>query len=192
MWLYSKIVLRKASWVISENNCLLLPFFVSFYLCEVWNTISMVFFFFFFFLRLTGSGDNNENVLDRRCNGGQTKTGPTGELAPCPGVCSNSCPLSQWCHPTISSSVVPLSPCPQSFPASGSFQMSQLFASGGQRIGISASASVLQMNTQDWSPLGWTGWISCSPRDSQEFALSFLYSPTLTSIHDYWKKHSLD
>ena len=75
-------------------------------------------------------------------------------------VYPNSCPLSQWCHPTISSSVVPFASCLQSFPASESFQMSQLFASGGQSIGISASTSVLPMDTQDWSPLGWTGWIS--------------------------------
>ena len=75
-------------------------------------------------------------------------------------VYSNSCPLSQWCHTTISSSVIPFSSCPQSFPASGSFQMSQFFATGGQSIGISASASVLPMNMQDWFPLGWTGWIS--------------------------------
>jgi len=79
---------------------------------------------------------------------------------PTPGVYPNSRPLSWWCHPTISSSVVPFSSCPQSFPASGSFQMSQLFASGGQSIGVSASTSLLPMNTQDWSPLGWTGWIS--------------------------------
>ena len=75
-------------------------------------------------------------------------------------VYSNSCPLSQWYHPTISSSVVPFFSCPQSFPASGSFPMSQLFTSGGQSIGASASASVLPMNIQDWFPLGWTGWIS--------------------------------
>ena len=80
--------------------------------------------------------------------------------SPTPGVYPNPCPLSRWCHPTISSSVVPFSSCPQSFPASGAFQMSQLFASGGQIIGVSASTSVLPMNTQDWSPLGWTGWIS--------------------------------
>ena len=79
--------------------------------------------------------------------------------SPTPGVHPNPCPLSQWCHPTISSSVVPFS-CPQSFPASGSFQMSQHFTSGGQSSGVSASTSVLPMNTQDWSPLGWTGWIS--------------------------------
>ena len=80
--------------------------------------------------------------------------------SPTPGVYSNSCPLSQWCHPTISSSVIPFSSCLQSFPASGSFQMSQFFAKGGQSIGVSASASVLPMNIQDWFPLGWTGWIS--------------------------------
>ena len=83
---------------------------------------------------------------------------------PCPsptsGVCSNSCPLSQWCHPTISSSVDPFSSCLQSFPASGSFQMSQFFTSGGQKTGVSASSSVLPMNIQEWFPLGWTGWIS--------------------------------
>ena len=80
--------------------------------------------------------------------------------APTPWVYSNSCPLSQWCHPTISSSVVPFSSHLQSFPASGSFQMSQFFPSGGQIIGVWASASVLPMNIQDWFPLWWTGWIS--------------------------------
>ena len=122
--------------------------------------------------------------------------------SPAPGVYSNSCPSSRWCHPAISSSAVPFSSCPQSFPASGSFPMSQLFPWGGQSIGVSASASVLSMNTQDWSPLGWTGWISLQSKglDSQESSptpqfksinssvLSFLYSPTLTSIHDHWKK----
>ena len=77
---------------------------------------------------------------------------------PCPSPTPGVYPLSRWCHPTILSSVVPFSSCPQSFPASGSFPMSQLFTSGGQSIGVSASTSVLPMNTQDWSPLGWTGW----------------------------------
>ena len=168
------------------------------------------------------------------------------------GAYSNSCPLSWWCHPTISSSVFPFFSHLQSFPASGSCQMSQFFASGGQSIGVSASTSVLPMNIQDWSPLGWTGWISLqskglsrvfssttfqkhqffrdqlsfgevngtplqyscleNPRDSRarwatiyEVAQSwtqlkwlsssnssFLYSPTLTSIHDYWENHSFD
>ena len=124
--------------------------------------------------------------------------------SPAPGVHPNPCPLSRWCHPTISSSVLPFSSCPQSFPASGSFPMSQLFAWGGQSMGVSASTSVLPMNIQDWSPLGWTGWISLQSKDSQESsptpqfksinssALSFLHSPTLISIHDYWKNHSLD
>ena len=124
--------------------------------------------------------------------------------SPTPGVHTNPCPLSRWCHPTISSSVVLFSSYPQSFPASGSYPMSQLFASGGQSIGVSASTSVLPMNTQNWSPLGWTGWISLQSKDSQESsptpqfksinssALSFLYSPIIKSILDYWKNHSLD
>ena len=124
--------------------------------------------------------------------------------SPTPRVYSNSCPLRQWCHPTISSSVISFSSCLQSFPTSGTFPRSQLFTSGGQSIGVSASASVLPMNTQDWSPLGWTGWISlqskglskASPKPQfksiNSLALSFLYSPTLTSIHDYWKNHSCD
>ena len=119
-------------------------------------------------------------------------------------ACSNSCPLSQWCHPTISSSVFPFSSRLQSFPASGSFPMSLFFTSGGQSIGVSASASVLPMNIQDWFPLGWLIRYPCSSRDSQESsptpqfksisssALSFLYSPTLMSIHDYWKNQSFD
>ena len=91
--------------------------------------------------------------------------------SPTPRVYSNSCPLSQWCHPTISSSVIPFSSRFQSFPASGSFQMSQFFTSGGQSIGVSASASVLPMNIQGWSPLGWTNWISLqSKRPSRVFS----------------------
>ena len=124
--------------------------------------------------------------------------------SPTPRVYSNSCPSSRWCHPAISSSVVPSSSCPQSHQASGSFPISQLFAWGGQGTGVSASASVLPMSTQDWSPLGWTGWISLQSRglsrvfsnttvQKHQFSvLSFLHSPTLTSIHDHWKNHSLD
>ena len=120
--------------------------------------------------------------------------------SPTPGVHWDSRPLSQWCHLTISSSVVPFSSCPQSFPASGSFQTSQLFASGGQSI--RALASVFPMNIHIL--YDWLVWSPCSPRDSQECsptpqfksinssALSFLHSPTLTSIHDYWKNHSFD
>ena len=85
--------------------------------------------------------------------------------SPIPGVYSNSCPSHMWCHPTISSSVIHFSSCLQCFPASGSFSKNQFFASGDQSIGISASASVLPMNIQDWFPLGWTDWIPCSPRE---------------------------
>ena len=116
--------------------------------------------------------------------------------SPTPGVHSDSRPSSPWCHPAISSSVVPFSSCPQSLPASESFPVSQLFTWGGQSTGVSALASFLPKNTQDWSP--------CSPRDSQEssptpqfksinsLALSFLHSPTLTSIRDHRKNHSLN
>ena len=96
-------------------------------------------------------------------------------LSPSAGPCSNSCPLSQWCHPTISSSVIPFSSCLQSFPASGSFLMSRLFTLGGQSIGGSASASALPMNIQDWFPLGLTGWSPCFPRDSQESFLTLQF-----------------
>ena len=98
-----------------------------------------------------------------------------------PGVHSDSRPLSQWCHPAISSSVVPFSSCPQSLPASGSFPISQLFAWGGQSIGVSASASVLPMNTQDWSPLGWTGWISL-----QSKGLSRVFFNTTVQKHQFF------
>ena len=101
--------------------------------------------------------------------------------SPTPGVYSNSCPLSWWCHPTISSSVVSSSSCPQSLPASGSFPMSQFFASGGQSIGVSASTSVLPMNTQDWSALWWTGWISL-----QSKGLSRVFSNTTVQKHQFF------
>ena len=101
--------------------------------------------------------------------------------SPTPGVCSNSCPLSQWCHPTLLSSVVPFSSCLQFFPASGSFQMSQFFTSGGQSIGVSASASVLPMNIQDWFPLELTGWISL-----QSKGLSRVFSNTTVQKHHFF------
>ena len=104
---------------------------------------------------------------------------------PCPsptlGVYSNSCPSSWWCHPAISSSVAPFSSCLQSLPASGSFPMSQLFSWGGQSTGVSASTSVLLMNTQDWSPLGWTGWISLQPK-----GLSRVFSNTTVQKHQFF------
>ena len=121
--------------------------------------------------------------------------------SPTPGVYSDSCPLNRWCHSPISSSVVPFSSCLQYFPASGSFLMSQFFASGGQSTGVSASTSVLPMNIQDWFSLGWTGWIALQSKElsrvlssttvqKDQFFGTQLYS--LTSIRDYWKNHSLD
>ena len=132
----------------------------------------------------------------------------TAHQAPCPSpaprVYPNLCPLSQWCHLTISSSAISFSSCPQSLSASESFPISQLFTSGGQSIGVSALTSVLPMNTQDWSPLGWTGWSSSQSKGlsrvfsnttvqkHQLFHAQLFYSPTLTSIPDYWENHSLD
>ena len=122
-------------------------------------------------------------------------------LSPTPRIHPNSCPSSQWYHPAISSSVIPVSSCPQSLPASESFPMSQLFTWGGQSIGVSALVSVLLKNIQDWSPLEWTGWISLqskglsrvfSSKSINSSVLSFVYSPTLTSIHNYLKNQSFD
>ena len=124
--------------------------------------------------------------------------------SPTPRVHLNSRPLSQWCHPAISSSVIPFSSCSQSLPTSESFPMSQLFAWGGQSTGVSALASFLPKKSQGWSPSEWTCWISLQSKGlSRVFsnttvqtinssALSLLHSPTLTSIHDHWKNHSLD
>ena len=133
---------------------------------------------------------------------------PQHARPPCPsptaGVYPNPCPLSRWCHLSISSSVVPFSSCLQSFPASGSFQVSQLFASGGQSTGVSASTSVMPMNTQGWFPLGLTSLISLQSKGLsrvfssntvqmyQFFDISLLYGPTFTSIHDYWENHRFD
>ena len=121
-----------------------------------------------------------------------------------PGVCSNSCLLSWWCHPTHLILCWPFS-CPQSFPASGAFPMSWLCASGGQCTGAPTSALVLPMNIQGWFPLGMTNLISLLPKGTlkslspapqfksiNSLVLSLLYSPTLTSLHDYWKNHSFD
>ena len=126
---------------------------------------------------------------------------------PCPSptsrAYSNSCPLIQWCHPTISSSVIPFS-CLQSFPASGSFPVSQFFTSGGQSIEVSASAWVLPMDIQDWFPLRWTGWISLqlkglsrifsntTVQKHQFFSAQLSYSPILIPLHDCWKNRSFD
>ena len=124
-----------------------------------------------------------------------------------PGVCSNLCPLCQWCHPNLSSSLTPFTSCPQSFPASGLFfffPVSQLFPSGGQSIGASTSASVLPMNIQDWSPLGWTGLFSLQSKGlsrvffqhhSSKVSIlqhSAFFIVQVTSVHDYRKNHSFD
>ena len=101
--------------------------------------------------------------------------------SPTPRVHPNPCPLIRWCHPTVSSSVILFSSCPQSFPALGSFQMNQPFTSGGQSIGVSASTSVLPLNIQDWSPLGWTGWISL-----QSKGLSRVFSSTTVQKHQFF------
>ena len=124
--------------------------------------------------------------------------------SPTPRVYSNSCPSSRWCHQSISSSVIPFSFCLQPFPASGSFPKSLFFASDGQSIGASASASLLPMNIQDWSLLGLTSCIflqskglsrvfsKTTGQKHQFFGAHFLYTPTVTSIHDYLKNHSFD
>ena len=122
--------------------------------------------------------------------------------SPTPGVHSDSCPSSRWCHPAISTSVVPFS-CPQSLPASESFPMSQLFTWGGQRPGVSALASVLPKKSQGWSPLEWTGWISLQFKglsrvfsntavQKHQFFGAQLSSQSNSHIHDHWKNHSLD
>ena len=123
------------------------------------------------FIRLVVSGSLRSHELQQ--------TRPPSP-SPTPGVHSNSCPFSRWCHPTISSSVVPFS-CLQYFPASGSFPMSQFFTSGGQNTGVSASTSVLPINTQDWSPWGWTGWISL-----QSKGLSRVFSNTTVQEHQFF------
>ena len=123
--------------------------------------------------------------------------------SPAPRTCSNSCSSSQWYHPTISSSVLPFSSCLQSSPASGSFPVSQFFVSGGQSIRVSASASVLPVNIQDWFPLELTYWIlqskglsrvffNTTVQKHQFFGAQLSFSPPLISIHDYWKNHSFD
>ena len=115
-------------------------------------------------------------------------------------VCPSACPLSQWCHPTFCHPLF----LPSIFPESGSFPVSQLFAPGGKSTVVSGSVSVLSMNTQDWFPLGWTGWISLQSKglsrvfstpqfkSTSSSALSFLYSQTLTCTHDHWEDHGLD
>ena len=139
--------------------------FVSFYFIKTESTISSVQF--------------SHSVVSSSLRPHESQHARPPCPSPTPGVHSDSHPSSQWCHPAVSSSVVPFSSCPQSFPASGSFQISQLFVSGGQSIGLSASTSVLPMNTQDWS-LEWTGWISL-----QSKGLSRVLANTTVQKHQF-------
>ena len=121
-----------------------------------------------------------------------------------PGACSNSCPLSRWCHPVVSSTVIPFSSCPQSFPTSGSFSVSQVFASSGQVLEVQLQHPSFQWLFRIDFLQGWLLWSPCCPRDSQEsspalqfksihsLTLSLLYGPTLSSVYDYWENHSFD
>ena len=129
---------------------------------------------------LTSSGQFSHSVMSDSLRPHEMQLSRPPRPSPTPGLYPNSCPLSWWCHPTISSSVVPFSSHLQSFPASGSFSMSQFFASGSQSIGVSASTSVFPMNTQDWSPLGWTGWISLLSK-----GLSRVFSSTTVQKHQF-------
>ena len=148
-------------------------------LCASWTWVTV------YFLRLgTFSATQLNSDQSLSC---VNSLGPRGlqntrlpSPSPTPGAYSNSCPLSWWCHTTISSSVIPFSAHPQSFPASGSSQLSQLFASGGQSIEVSASASVLPMNIQDWFPLGWPGWIFLQPK-----GLSRVFPNTIVQKHHF-------
>ena len=151
--------------------------------------LSSFFFFFLFQPHCQINYTNNETFIWINSVSSVTQSFPTLRLhesqharppcpSPTPRVYSNSCPSSQRCHPAMSSSVIPFSSCPQSFPVSGSFPMSQLFTWGGQSTGVSVSASVLPMNTQDWPPLGWTGWISLLSK-----GLSRVFSNTTVQKH---------
>ena len=146
-------------------------------------TLSFFEFFFFFFNWSISSVQFRHSVVSDSLRPRKPQHTRPPCPSPAPRVYPNSCPLSWWCHPTISSSVVPFS-CPQSFAASGSFQMSQLLASGGQSIGVSASTSVLPVNTQDWSPLGWTGWISLQSKE-----LWRVFSNTTVQKHQFFSAH---
>ena len=170
-----------------------------------WETVEIVRDFTFLGSKITACGDCNHEIKRRLLLGRKAMTNlvqfscsvmsdslrPHGLqharlscLSPTPGAYSNSCPSSRWCHPTISSTVVPFSSCLQSFPASESFPMSQLFAWDGQSIGVSALASFLPKNTQGWSPLEWTGWISL-----QSKRLSRVFSNTTVQNHKFFSAH---
>ena len=187
-----------------KASVLAISLFSFFSLPPTWDFREIELFFFLQTIHLFSSVQFSHSVVsDSLRPHGLQHTRP-----PCPSptrrVYSNSCSLSRCCHSTISSSAIPVSFCLQSFPASGSFPMSQFFPSGGQSIGASALASVLPLNIQDWFPLGWIGWIfllskGCSRvfstpqfKETNSSALSFLYSSTLTSMHGYGKNHCFD
>ena len=134
-----------------------------------------------FCLLFTISVQFSRSVVSNSLQSHESQHARTPCPSPTPGVHSNPCPSSGWCHPYISSSIIPFSSCPQSLPASGSFPMSQLFTWGGRSIGVSALASVLPKNTQDWSPLEWTGWISL-----QSKGLSRVFSNTTVQKHQFF------
>ena len=155
------IIIHTMTWVNTNFSALLLDVSkIGKYLVHSWPSMDNFFFFLAERVLYHSSVQFSHSVVSDslRPHGLQHASPPCPSSTP--RAYPNSCPLSRWCHPTISSSVVPFSSCPQSFPASGSFQMSQLFASCGQTTGVSVSTSVLPMNTRDWSPLGWTDWIS--------------------------------
>ena len=134
-------------------------YFFQYYLCSIFSLFFLVFQFHAFSVQFS-SVQFSYSVMSNSLRPHEPQHARPPCPSPTPRAYPNPCPSSRWCHPTISSSVIPFSSCPQTFPASGSFQMIQLFAWGGQSIGVSPSTSVLPMNTQDWYPLGWTGWIS--------------------------------
>ena len=175
---------------------------------KIWSSDSVFFFFFFFFLLpkhiLFSSVQFSSSAVSDSLWPHELQHARPPCPSPTPSVHSNLRPLSRWCHPAISTSVVPFSSCPQSLPASGYFPISQLFPWDDQSIAVLASASVLPMNTQDWSPLGWTGWISLQSKGlsrvfsnttvqkHQFFGAQLSSQTSLTYICDHWTNHSLD
>ena len=160
---------------------ILYPWATSEVLCRWCFSVNIIVFPFSLGILLSQSAQFSHLVVSKSLRPHESQHARPPCPSPTPGVHSNSCPLSQWCHPAISSSVVPFSSCPQSLTASGSFQTSQLFTWSGQSIGDSASALVLPMNTQDWSPSEWTGWISLQSR-----GLSRVFSNTTVQRHQFF------
>ena len=162
-----------------------LPYVI--FLCEkltssyIYVSVCIDVYFLYLYINCLSSVQFSHSIISNSLRPHELQHPRPSYPSPTPGVYSNSCPSSWWCQPAISSSVIPFSSCPQSLPASGSFPMSQLFAWGGQSTGISVSASVLPMNTQDWSPLGWTGWISL-----QSKGLSRVFSNTTVQKHPFF------